>query len=469
MREVELRRAEVVATVTAPAGPGMELTRQLPWRLRHLSPVLAAVLLLLLSGVMLPLAWTSKPPMRPPGPLAIRQRTTRLRDVETGMPRAPPAEVDVALDYFQRTFPEITTEEHLLIRRWEELADVFGGADAANELVLGDPSILRVPRSMPRRSFHYLSMYLGPKAARHVAFECPFILTKKAGQMRKTLPALLNIFGSKSRLTEVAMKYPSLMHVPTGNFYQGMANMIAVCGSPEAALAVGKEAMEKVARTPLKSQVPECYPTLVAIFGGLEEAHKAIDREPLLLIRLGEQFLGKLVRLRQLLGKEGAQNAVRKAPYFLLSEDQRKSFKFQHAFAAMERLFGKEETRKILWDRPELLSLGICLERALRFAERKMGSREAVRDNFDDVLRRTGLAEHLQWETKPRPRHGYWSPKTQHRKGFPRNSCSWSPVKNPTGASGPARGRWDEDGDEEDIFEDEDAMADEAFVEAELV
>ena len=37
----------------------------------------------------------------------------------------------------------------------------------------------------------------------------------------------------------------------------------------------------------------------------------------------GENFLGRLGTLRALLGREGAQAAVRKAPYLLLEENQR--------------------------------------------------------------------------------------------------------------------------------------------------
>jgi len=365
------------------------------------------------------------------------------------MPRPVPLEADQALDYFQRSFPKVTTEEHLLILRFEDIANVFGGTDVATELVLKEPSILRWPRPMARLAFHYLSLYLGPQTARQVVFDCPFLLTKRAGRMKRTLPALLNVFGSKEKLAKVLLKWPMLVSVPIADFYKGMPSMIAASGNPEAALKVSKEAMDKIRKTPWRSEVPECYPALVAIFGSLDEAHEAIEREPLLLKWQSDQFMGRLARLRLLLGKEGAQNALRKAPYFLLHEAQRKSFKFLHAFQAMEKLFGTEETQRRVAEQPELLALGICLERALRFAERKLGSREAVRDNFESVLRRTGLAEHLQWETKQRPRHGYWTPKTGLPLGFPPNSCSWSPNKNPTGRAGPARGQWDEVEEEE--------------------
>eukprot|EP00971_Amphidinium_carterae_P285582 5670266-Amphidinium_carterae.1 len=80
----------------------------------------------------------------PPGPLQLRPRTKRLRDQQTGLPRAPPAEADVALDYFQRSFPGVSTQEHILIQRWERLSELFGGGQAANELVLKEPQILRV-------------------------------------------------------------------------------------------------------------------------------------------------------------------------------------------------------------------------------------------------------------------------------------------------------------------------------------
>mmetsp|Transcript_3859 Transcript_3859/g.5956 ORF Transcript_3859/g.5956 Transcript_3859/m.5956 type:complete len:226 (-) Transcript_3859:74-751(-) len=203
--------------------------------------------------------------------------------------------------------------------------------------------------------------------------------------------------------------------------------------------------MAEIAKTPRKSVVPDGYPALVAILGGLKEARAAIEREPLLLKYAGDQYLGKLLTLRQLLGKEGAQQVLRQAPYLLLHEKQRKSHKFKVAFQSMERLFGAQGTRKRVLERPELLTLGVCLQRALGFAERKLGSVEEVRKNFDGVLQRTGLAKHLGWEMKPRPRHGYWTPKTKLPMGFGPNPCSWSPHRNPTGRAGPARGQWDEE------------------------
>eukprot|EP00931_Biecheleriopsis_adriatica_P008075 TRINITY_DN109307_c0_g1_i1.p1 TRINITY_DN109307_c0_g1~~TRINITY_DN109307_c0_g1_i1.p1 ORF type:complete len:462 (-),score=74.76 TRINITY_DN109307_c0_g1_i1:83-1444(-) len=392
--------------------------------------------------------WSGKKAAPPPGPLALRHRTRKLRDPVTKLPRAPPAEVDFALDILQRSFPQITTEEHVLIRRWEDLVDVFGSSEIVNQLVEDEPSILRWPRRKARNAFHYLQMYLGPKVARHVVVECPFLLTKEAGQMRESIPALLNVLGSKKRLREVAIKYPALMHVPTGDFYKGMGDMIAVMGSTEAALTVAKPAMERVAKSPYVSLVPQCYPVLVAVFGGLEEAHAAIDREPLLLKWYGESFLGRLGTLRQLLGKAGAQEAVRKAPYLLIGENQRKTKKFKLVFESMQHLFGTQETQKRLIERPELLSLGYQLQGALRFAERKLGSIEEVRDNFDKILRRTGLVDHLEWEMKPRPRRGSWTPKSGFPKGFPLYHGPWSPHSNPLGRSAPARGRWDDDLDE---------------------
>lgn len=393
--------------------------------------------------------------MAVPGPLAIRRRTNRLRDPWTNLPRPAPQEADVALDYFQRTFPEVTTEEHVLIRRWEELVDIFGGSEAANTLVLEDPTVLRWPRPIARRSFHYLSLYLGPQVARRIAFAMPYILTRKAGQMRKTLPALLNLFGSKKTLAEICEKYPTLMHIPVSNFYSGMAGMIAVCGSPAAALEVAKDAMAEIAKSPRKPSVPQCWPTLVAVFGGMKEAQNAVRREPLLLKMQGDQCLGKLLTLRRLLGgKENAQQALRRCPFFLHREEQQKSRKWRHAFAAMERIFGTEETRNICNERPELLQLGVCLERALGFAEKKLGSAEAVRDNFESVLRRTGLASHLKYEMTPRPRQGLWTPKMKPKKPI---CCSWSPHRNPTGWSGVPRGQWDPVTEESN------------FVEAELV
>lgn len=436
-----------------------------------LSSMLVISLLCLIGLRMRPSLAASLPPRganvippggarSPPAPLAIRTRTRKLRDINTGLPRPRPKEADVSLDLFQRTFPEVRTEEHILIQRWEDLRDLFGSVELAHQLVEDEPSILRWPRKMPRRAFHYYAMYLGPEVARDVVIECPFLLTKRAGQTRETLPALLNVLGSKQRLQEIAVEYPMLMHVPIGDFYRGMANMIAVSGNPQAAMNVAREAMDRLAKSPYRSIVPDCYPVLIAIFGGLDEAHAAIDREPMLLKWYGEQFLGTLGRLRELLGKEITQEVVKKAPYLLLPEG-RNAKKVDLAFKAMERLFGTEETRRRIREQPDLLSLGWNMDRALRFAERKLGSVIAVRDNFEKVLRRTGLIEHLSWETKPRPRHGYWTPKTRLPRGYPPVHGPWSPHSNPLGYSGPLSGRWDDD--------DSDVREGFEFEEAELV
>lgn len=355
----------------------------------------------------------------------------------------------MALDYFQRKFPKINTEEHILIERWESLGSLFGGNDAATELVMKDPSILRWPEQGLQRAFHWLGLYFGPKEARKVVFAQPYLLTRKGNNLRKSLPALLNVFGTKKRLAEVAIKYPSLLHVPTGDFCKGFGDMQAVCGSPEAAMEVGKEAMDRIRRSPIQSLVPECYPVLIAIFGGLEAAHAAIDREPLLLKWKGPQFLGQLARLRKFLGRDAAQQAVQKAPYLLLFENQRKSRKCTLSFLSLARVFGEEGTRELCAERPELLALGVTLRRALKFAEIKLGSIEAVRDNFEDVLERTGLSDHLDWERKPRPRHGTWTPALPKPKV---NCSSWSPHRNPSGLSGPARGRWDVEGEPKQVL-----------------
>jgi len=216
--------------------------------------------------------------------------------------------------------------------------------------------------------------------------------------------------------------------------------------------------------------VPEPYPTLVAIFGGHEEAMKAINREPLLLKAWGQQFLGRLARLRKFLGIDGAQKVLRGAPFLLLEVGiQRKSKKFTQVWETMTRLFGEEEARRRLVERPELFALGVTFQRAMGFAERKLGSVEAVRDSFDDVLRRTGLQEHLdEWEVKPRPRTGAFIGPHARKRTY--NPNSWSPYRNRLGKSGPARGRWDEQelradtvldaeefeeySDDEDMYED---------------
>lgn len=286
-----------------------------------------------------------------------------------------------------------------------------------------------------------------------------------------SLPAFLNLFGSKERVAEIVVKYPGITHLAVADFYKGMANMIAVCGSPPEAQRIARKAIEtlKYQSTGRKPSVPEPYPTLVAIFGGHDEAMKAVNREPLLLKAYGEQFLGRLARLRKFLGIDGAQKVLNGAPFLLLEFDQKKSKKFTCVWETMTRLYGEEEARRRLVERPELFALGITLQRAMGFAEMKLGSVEAVRDSFDDVLRRTGLQEHLdEWETKPRPRRGAWTGSQMGKK--PRNPNSWSPYLNPLGRSGPARGRWDEEelrsdtvldavevqeeSDDEDVYED---------------
>jgi hypothetical protein len=217
-------------------------------------------------------------------------------------------------------------------------------------------------------------MYLGPQVAKKIAFAMPYVLTRRGGHMRRTLPALLNLFGSEKTLADVCEKYPTLLHIPVSNFYSGMAGMIPICGSPAAALEMSKDAMAEVKKSPRKPDVPQCWPTLVAIFGGLKEAQAAIIREPLLLKIQGDQCLGKLLTLRRLLGsKEAARDALRKCPFFLHHENQKKSTKWRLAFGSMERIFGMEETRNMCNERPELLQLGVCLERALGFAEKKTG------------------------------------------------------------------------------------------------
>jgi len=380
----------------------------------------------------------------PPGPVALRPKTVKLRDTWTNLPRAPPEEVYPALDIFQRTFPQITTEEHILIRRWEDIATAFGSIDTANDLVQRDPSILRHP-NRPRRMLRRLSQYLGPEVARKVALKNPFLLTKRYETSKRTFPALLNVFGTRKRLAEVLLKFPGLVHCPIGDFYKGFPGIVAVTGNPEKATEVAKPAMDRLRRSPHRAYVPEGYATLIAIFGGLEEAHKAINAQPLLFIYYGEQYLPKLLELRKILGRDGAQQALRKAPYLLMPEDQRKVRKIRYAFKAMARIFGEEEAKRRLQENPELFSIGVALQRALGFAERQLGSPEEVAKNFESVMQRTGLQEHIEtWEVKQRPRWGYWTQGSGKPLGYGPNPCSWSPYRNPGGPNAPARGQWDE-------------------------
>merc|ERR1719356_826097 len=193
--------------------------------------------------------------------------------------------------------------------------------------------------------------------------------------MKDSLPAHLNLFGSKERVAELFVKYPGITQVAVADFYKGLANMIAVCGSPQEAQRIAREAIEvlKDQCDGRKPTVPEPYPTLVAIFGGYEEAMKAINREPLLLKAYGQQFLGRLARLRTFLGIDGAQKVLRGAPFLLLElQHQRKSKKILQVWETMTRLFGEEEARRRLLERPELFALGVTLQRAVYFAERKL-------------------------------------------------------------------------------------------------
>merc|ERR1719433_2172615 len=111
--------------------------------------------------------------------------------------------------------------------------------------------------------------------------------------------------------------------------------------------------MKRISSVPRRPTVPECWPALIAIFGGIEEAQKAVDREPMLLIMQSDHFFGKLARLRKLLGRDGASKALEKAPYFLLHEYQRKSHRFTVAFDALERIFGTEDAIRLCTERPE--------------------------------------------------------------------------------------------------------------------
>ena len=122
-------------------------------------------------------------------------------------------------------------QEHVLIRRWEDMVDIFGSPELVNQLIedhrqdhveshsaspalagQDEPSILRMPRRTARNALHLLSIYLGEEAqssslvgimdrhgslqaAKEAVFECPYLLTKNSKLMRATLPALINVLG----------------------------------------------------------------------------------------------------------------------------------------------------------------------------------------------------------------------------------------------------------------------------------
>lgn len=391
-------------------------------------------------------------------PLALRERTRKLRDPYTGMPRPVPEKVIPILDRYARQWPESTTEEHVIIRRWEDIVDTFGSIQDANFLCDRDPTILRRPRGTCRQIFYFLSLYLGAETAREVVFMTPYVMARTANQVRKAMPALLNVFGTREKLAQILKKYPGMVTTASFSFYEAMPQMIAVAGSPENALEVAKPAMDRLRRSPLSKNVPTGYPALIQILGSLEAAHKAINREPYLLKEYGDSFFGKLRRLRQLMGsKSAAREILKKAPYLLLRESSnrvssgiRKAKFMTMTFEAMKPIFGLEETRRMVLERPELLAMGVELPRALGFAKKKLGSWEAVGDQWESILVRTGLIEDMIYAQKPRPREGYWSPGiSAYRTGTPAASVSaWSPARNPSGRDGPARGRWDEDPDE---------------------
>ncbi|CAK0855979.1 unnamed protein product, partial [Prorocentrum cordatum] len=142
--------------------------------------------------------------LKPPGPLALRERTTQLKDPVTGLPRAAPKEADIVLDFFQRTFPGVTTEEAQLIKRWENLGNIFGGHASANELVLDNPMVIRKHSNSVTNSWLQLERYFGPGMARKMIFAQPYLLTRSGRIMKESLPAHLNLFGSKERVAEIS-------------------------------------------------------------------------------------------------------------------------------------------------------------------------------------------------------------------------------------------------------------------------
>ena len=45
---------------------------------------------------------------------------------------------------------------------------------------------------------NYLEIYLGEEAAKEAVFDCPYLLTKNAKNMRESLPALINVLGAQA-------------------------------------------------------------------------------------------------------------------------------------------------------------------------------------------------------------------------------------------------------------------------------
>merc|ERR1719183_2430962 len=101
------------------------------------------------------------------------------------------------------------------------------------------------------------------------------------------------------------------------------------------------------------------------------------------------------------------------------------------------------------------MTLGNSLRIVARYAERKLGSKEAVRDNFEGVLRRTGLMDHLKYKKAPRPRQGYWSyaKKDQIKKQI---FAPWTAASNKLGRDTPIIGQWNPHPMDDEAYEDED-------------
>lgn len=391
-----------------------------------------------------------------PGPVQMRNRkNVRLYDSD-GMVKPFPFEADVALDSLQRTFPGVETREVTLVQRWQDLVDVFGGSAAANELVTREPSVLRWPRLRARRCFHFYSLYLGPQVARELVFQTPYLLTKTPLKLKRSLPALINAFGSRQRVAELLAKIPALASAPVTNWYNAMPDLIAVTGSPLAAIEVSRKACEKMRASNVPMHIPKGFPPLVAILGGMEEASAAINAHPFMMRGYNDHFIGKYRMLKKLLGMEGANHAISQHPMHIMKEEvfryRDKSKAFGITMETLTEYLGSEGAKAYIWDNPMALILGEQLRRALQFAEKKLGSKEAVKENLDSVMKRTGLQNWLKkWEALPRPRKGYWSPAKEARGELKTN------LKNPWTVPWDKNGRWD---DQERAEDDEDEPED---------
>jgi len=97
----------------------------------------------------------------------------------------------------------------------------------------------------------------------------------------------------------------------------------------------------------------------------------------------------------------------------------RKTRYMSRGFEALCKYLGTERAKQECLERPALLALGESLAKELQRSEHELGSVEAVRDEFEDILERSGLKGRFANEEKARPRNGIcWTPSRKKLKKF---------------------------------------------------